>query len=80
MKLTITVTFDGEVLRPVEPIDLEPNTEYRATIEELAPEDSETESHPLRRFLYLADLSRDLDLPPDFAEQHDHYLYGTPKR
>lgn len=20
------------------------------------------------------------DLPPDFADQHDHYLYGTPKR
>jgi len=20
------------------------------------------------------------DLPPDAAEQHDHYLYGTPKR
>jgi len=20
------------------------------------------------------------DLPEDFAEQHDHYLYGTPKR
>jgi hypothetical protein len=20
------------------------------------------------------------DLPPDLAEQHDHYLYGTPKR
>lgn len=21
-----------------------------------------------------------VDLPEDFAEQHDHYLYGTPKR
>ncbi|HEV3259838.1 MAG TPA: hypothetical protein VG013_23420 [Gemmataceae bacterium] len=20
------------------------------------------------------------DLPPDLAEQHDHYLHGTPKR
>ena len=20
------------------------------------------------------------DLPPDLAENHDHYLYGTPKR
>lgn len=20
------------------------------------------------------------DLPPDFSENHDHYLYGTPKR
>jgi hypothetical protein len=21
-----------------------------------------------------------VDLPPDSAEQHDHYLYGTPKK
>lgn len=21
-----------------------------------------------------------LDLPPDFADQHDHYIYGTPKK
>lgn len=20
------------------------------------------------------------DLPPDFADQHDHYIHGTPKR
>ena len=20
------------------------------------------------------------DLPPDFAEQHDHYIHGTPKK
>ena len=20
------------------------------------------------------------DMPPDFAEQHDHYIHGTPKR
>jgi hypothetical protein len=20
------------------------------------------------------------DLPPDMAEQHDHYIHGTPKR
>lgn len=31
----------------------------------------------------LADLSGclvDDDLPADLAEQHDHYLYGTPKK
>jgi hypothetical protein len=26
------------------------------------------------------DLAQDVDLPPDFAAQHHHYLYGTPKR
>jgi hypothetical protein len=25
-------------------------------------------------------LAHSLDLPPDASVQHDHYLYGTPKR
>lgn len=28
----------------------------------------------------LASLAIDDDLPKDLAEQHDHYLYGTPKK
>ena len=70
----IDVTFDGEVLRPNEPLDLEPNKTYRVRIE---PVDSKPESeYSLHRILQLA---RDLELP-DLAEQHDHYLYGTPKK
>ena len=33
------------------------------------------------RYADLLDLAADLpDAPPDLAAQHDHYLYGTPKR
>ena len=28
----------------------------------------------------IAKLSRPCGLPPDFAEQHEHYVKGTPKR
>ncbi len=28
----------------------------------------------------LAEYSVDDDLPDDLAEQHDHYLYGVPKK
>lgn len=28
----------------------------------------------------LADIAVDLDIPSDFSKQHDHYLYGLPKR
>jgi hypothetical protein len=28
----------------------------------------------------LGDDAVDDDLPPDLAREHDHYLYGTPKR
>jgi hypothetical protein len=78
MKRTILATFDGEVLRPEEPLDLEPNGRYRVTIEEPEPEQArEPDEHPLMKYLEYA---VDADLPSDFAEQHDHYLYGTPKR
>lgn len=80
MKRTVRAVFDGEVLRPQEPLDLEPNGVYQVTIEAEAPEPEEPvdeEKYPLMKYLRLA---RDLDLPSDFAEQHDHYLYGTPKR
>jgi hypothetical protein len=35
------------------------------------------DSDPVYR---LGDGAVDDDLPPDLASQHDHYLYGTPKR
>ncbi len=75
MKRTVNVVFDGEVLRPDEPLDLEPNRSYQVTIEE--QEVTGDELYPLRKYLKYA---RDLGMPADFAEQHDHYLYGTPKR
>lgn len=28
----------------------------------------------------LAKLSAELDMPADFSKQHDHYLYGIPKK
>jgi hypothetical protein len=36
-------------------------------------------STPLREIL-LRHAGKALDLPEDMAEQHDHYLHGTPKR
>jgi len=40
---------------------------------------------PADRSGLLTDLFRDVagqgsDLPPDGSSQHDHYIYGTPKR
>lgn len=28
----------------------------------------------------LAKIAADVDLPEDFSKQHDHYLYGLPKK
>jgi hypothetical protein len=75
MVRTVTVIFDGEVFRPVEPVDLPRNTVYSIHIEHddgtIAPR------RPLLKYLALA---QDVDLPADFAAQVDHYLRGTPKR
>lgn len=77
MQRSIHVIFDGEVLRPEEPLDLTRNGRYVVTIEEPAGEPTRAESPGV-----LDDL---LDLVTDFgitdlAAQHDHYLYGTAKR
>ncbi len=77
MKRTVNVVFDGEVLRPEEPLDLEPNGHYQVTIEEPVRKDETRAPGVLDDILELA---QDQDLPEDLAAQVDHYLYGTPKR
>jgi len=77
MARTITVVFDGEVFRPREPVDLPANSEYQLTVEDTPPlADVGGMPDVFRRILNRA---RDLGVG-DLAEQHDHYLYGTPKR
>jgi predicted DNA-binding antitoxin AbrB/MazE fold protein len=75
MTRTVTVIYDGQVLRPQEPVDLEPNVTYRVTIED-DPAQAAEEQYPLAKFARFA-IETGI---PDLAEQHDHYLYGVPKR
>ncbi len=69
---TITVLYDGQVLRPEGPLDLEPNVRYVVTIQ---PE-------PIFRDAWdvLEHYAGAVDAPDDWSIEHDHYLYGTPKR
>ncbi len=77
MQQTLVVIFDGEVFRPEEPIDLQPNVRYEITVTSVTEAGQhENDSRPLRRYAALA---QDLGIE-DLAAQHDHYLYGTPKR
>ena len=67
MDMTIRATFDGEVLRPDEPIPLLPNTRVRITIE--APGGGTRAEEPkteIASFLETA-LSLNLDGPPDWS-------------
>jgi hypothetical protein len=74
MSQTLEAVFDGEVLRPDEPIDLEPNTRVRVTIE--LAHASEKKG---RSFLEIA-RSLKLEGPPDWSERLDDYLYGLEDR
>jgi hypothetical protein len=79
--------FDGKVLVPDEPVDLPVNCALEVHVQPV--------SHPTIPGLqvgkvgktFLQNLAEELakcpsnpDTPRDGAAQHDHYLYGTPKR
>ncbi len=67
---SIDAMFDGKVFRPNEPLELQPNTRVRLTIETTATAGQKTQS-----FLRTASLL-DLDGPPDWSEHIEDYLYG----
>lgn len=67
---TVEAVFDGEVLRPQEPLELEPQTRVRITLVEVAPPKAGS-----RSFLQTA-RSLELSGPPDWSERIEDYLYG----
>ncbi len=81
MMLTFTAHSDGKVIVPDEPVDLPADAPFRVQIELVDDETGPVASRPLWLEKAL-ELSKKMPkgLPRDLAEQHDHYLYGTPKR
>jgi hypothetical protein len=76
------MTYRGHVRGGVVVIDAPTSPPEGATVEVRLTTDSTDVS---QRGETLADLLGDLagravDLPPDASENHDHYLYGVPKR
>ena len=77
--IAINAHFDGKVIVPDEPLDLPRNQRLIVRIEpardiaEPAPQDGALN--------WLAENAADSStLPSDLAHQHDHYLYGVPKK
>jgi hypothetical protein len=74
MKKVIAAHYDGKVIVPDEPVELPVGQRLRLQVEI-------HETGKVGSFADLAQFAADLpDAPPDLASQHDHYLYGTPKR
>ena len=76
MALAVRAVFDGQVLRPEQPIDIEPGTTYVVTIEGEAPADhdppAEAEPYPLTE---IARLAVDMGVA-DLAAHHHRYAHG----
>jgi predicted DNA-binding antitoxin AbrB/MazE fold protein len=75
MSSKVIVRFDNGVLVPERPLDLVEGTRFEVQVP------STEEQRPLIALLEAIDEHpSDPEAPTDLAEQHDHYLYGTPKR
>jgi hypothetical protein len=74
--------FDGKVLVPDEPVKLPVNCALELHIQQVEPPSaSSSNGKPLLRMLkVLEELPANADWPADGSAQHDHYLYGLPKR
>jgi len=77
LKQSFRARYDGTALRPEESVDLQPNRRYEVTVVEMDQDDPQAGDNPM--LSWLLDLAIDTGVP-DLAAQHDHYLYGTPKR
>jgi hypothetical protein len=72
----IKAHFDGKVLVPDEPVDLPVDQPLEVHIRL-----SDEERRPLLDLARkLSQLPHRREAPRDGAAQHDHYLYGLPKR
>jgi hypothetical protein len=75
MGKTIRVVYDGESLRPLDPLELEVDRSYLVRIEEVPRVPGAGDA-----WAALRALAGTVDAPADWAAEHDHYLYGSPKR
>jgi len=75
MITTLDVVYDGTVLKPSKNVDLIPGKKYTIIITSKTAPESDDEMDPA---FYIASLAVDTHIP-DLSEEHDHYLYNTPK-
>jgi hypothetical protein len=71
METTLYGTFDGEVVRFAEPVELPPNTRVRVVVEEAGDPADRPYS------FFQAALEMDVQGPPDWSARIDDYLYGS---
>jgi predicted DNA-binding antitoxin AbrB/MazE fold protein len=76
MALIVEAVYENGVLKPTQPLPFQEHEKVTITVEPARPSLAE------RIAARAAALPPEVlaALPDDLAAQHDHYLYGTPKR
>lgn len=72
-------TYTGEVRNGVVVLETEHSLED-GTLVRVEPIVAQSPETPTLAERYAAIIGIIDDLPPDMAEQHDHYIHGTPRR
>jgi predicted DNA-binding antitoxin AbrB/MazE fold protein len=90
MSITIDATYEDGVLKPSQPLPFSEHQQVRVTVEAGTPslldrrDEIQTTGPSLaERLIARANALPEevvARLPTDGASQHDHYIYGTPKR
>ena len=82
MTTRLRVRFDGHVLIPEQPVNLPENCALDVEITVPLESSKKTPARPALEELaeIAAAFPENPDAQPDGAAQHDHYLYGVPKR
>lgn len=73
----ITVTYDGKAFHPEKTLNLEPNTRY--TIQIISTQET-VETTEKNAWDLLEEMAGTYPAEEDWSTEHDHYLYGAPKR
>ena len=76
MAIAVEAVYENGVLKPAQPLPLKEHESVRVTVEQRQPTLAE------RIVASACALPQETPdrLPTDGATQHDHYIYGTPKR
>ena len=76
--IQLELKYDGHVFIPQQPVDLPAG--YKVVVSVASTTDSAPEKSLLDLVRLADEFPRDPNAPTDRAAQHDHYLYGTPKK
>jgi hypothetical protein len=71
--------FDGNVIVPEHAVDL-PRDRLFVVHVETEESREQLDDAPVSALQWLAENAVDDDMPGDLSAEHDHHLYGTPKR